>query len=477
MRSTFPSAVRHWPLALITTTVAASTGATVLAVTRSGEGGVVFPAAVIMLTSAFFTSGMLLAHQRPSRGLGLLLIVAGLTWPLRLLDPAGQGAAHELTLLGRALPAPLAVGVLLAFPEFRLADRLERATVALTLLLPLTLYADYHAMDRSRFEPCLSCVSMGWRAEGPVAVLAHAHVVAVAVLVVLVLVRRWSRSCWRRELYPAWTLGILIGLHLAIEPLLPYLLPFSVTGRLRLPLNAAAVALQVLLAITVAGGLLRMWLARNATKLDTLRRAAEAQVDQVRRRLQRDLHDGAQFRMLNAMLAVQIARDHLPAGGAGEARAQLDSAAAELQRALEELRRLSRGRRPALLQRGLDGALRELAEAAPLPVTLTGQAPAGLDVELSATAYFLVAEGLTNAVRHARARAVTVSLRQRGGTLRVSVEDDGIGQAAPDGRGLSGLAERVSAIGGTFDVVSTAGQGTSIIGEFSCASSSPTTRS
>jgi signal transduction histidine kinase len=137
---------------------------------------------------------------------------------------------------------------------------------------------------------------------------------------------------------------------------------------------------------------------------------------------------------------------------------------------IEELRELASGVRPAQLDHGLEPALRELAARAPLPVDIdvSGGRFTG-DVET--TAYFIASEGLTNAVKHARASRVILSAQANNGHLVVSVRDDGVGgAAAAGGSGLRGLTDRVEAHGGTLRVESIEGRGTTIVAELPCAS-------
>jgi signal transduction histidine kinase len=204
-------------------------------------------------------------------------------------------------------------------------------------------------------------------------------------------------------------------------------------------------------------------------------RIVEAGQD-ARRRLERDLHDGAQQRLL--ALAMTLGRARARAGMAGdpELRTFLDHAADDLQHAIGELRELARGIHPVLLtQEGLGSALRALAERAPLPVEVA--APALRFPEtVEATAYFLVAEAITNAARHSGAEAVqveaTVEATGDGGDLVLRVRDDGIGgvdeASAGFGSGLVGMRDRAVALGGTLRIVSPPGVGTTLVARLPC---------
>ncbi|GII63995.1 hypothetical protein Skr01_40800 [Sphaerisporangium krabiense] len=194
-------------------------------------------------------------------------------------------------------------------------------------------------------------------------------------------------------------------------------------------------------------------------------RASRARIvaagDEARRRLERDLHDGAQQRMLAVGLALNLLRQ-----GLGEASAEtldlLREAEEELHAATRELRELARGIHPAVLTiQGLRAALHQLVlRAGPTASLRVGELPR-LPEAVEATAYFVAAEALTNALRHAAARRVEVAATVADGRLVVSVSDDGAGGAAPrPGSGLAGLADRVAAVDGVFTLHSPPGTGT-----------------
>jgi signal transduction histidine kinase len=182
-----------------------------------------------------------------------------------------------------------------------------------------------------------------------------------------------------------------------------------------------------------------------------------------RRRLERNLHDGAQQRLVSVSITLglaerQLARDPAVAGES------LSRARAELAEALEELRELARGLHPAvLIDRGLEAALVALAARAALPVSVTVDLDRRPPEPIEAAAYFIVAESLTNVARYASARSATVGVRREGEGLLVEVTDDGRGGADPAaGSGLRGLTDRVEALGGRLDVDSRRGRGTTV---------------
>ena len=190
-----------------------------------------------------------------------------------------------------------------------------------------------------------------------------------------------------------------------------------------------------------------------------------------RRRLERDLHDGAQQRLDAHSLQLGLAKRRLEEGQDGAAGAMLDAARDELARALEELRELARGIHPAVLtDRGLEPALEALAERAPLPVSLDQMPAERLPAPVEAAAYFVVAEALTNVVKYAEASTAAVRIRRNGSYAVVEVHDDGVGGADPAiGTGLRGLADRLAALDGRLEVHSPPGEGTTVRAEVPCA--------
>ena len=185
--------------------------------------------------------------------------------------------------------------------------------------------------------------------------------------------------------------------------------------------------------------------------------------DDARMRLERNLHDGAQQRLVSLSLALRLAQARLRDDPDG-ATELLTGAAEELTHALDELRELARGIHPAVLtDRGLAAALEALASRAPLPVELDTKLDERLPGPVEAAAYYVVAEALTNVAKYAEASAVEVRAQRQNGRVVVEVADDGIGGANPGvGSGLRGLADRVEALDGQLEVVSPPGVGTTV---------------
>ena len=201
-------------------------------------------------------------------------------------------------------------------------------------------------------------------------------------------------------------------------------------------------------------------------ELTTSRARIVAAADQARRRIERDLHDGAQQRLVSLALQLRAAQAAVPPE-LGELGADLARAAAEATGALEEVREIARGIHPAVLaEGGLRLALKALARRCPIPVDLQVHADRRLPEPVEVSAYYVIAEALTNAARHARASTATLTVEVAGDVLRVAVRDDGAGGADfARGTGLAGLKDRVEALGGRLFLHSPPGAGTSLRAE------------
>ena len=219
------------------------------------------------------------------------------------------------------------------------------------------------------------------------------------------------------------------------------------------------------LAIEIAR--LQVELRRQLDELQASRARIVAAGDAARHRLERDLHDGAQQRLVTIGLALRHAQHKL--GDDNErVRGRLDGADDELTNAIEELRELARGLRPSQLDDGLAPALRDLATRCPMPVEVRAE-PERFPPEIETAAYFIVSEGITNAVKHAHATRLVVEAGRRNGSLVVSVADDGVGGATGgDGSGLRNLSDRAGAHGGRLRIDSREGAGTTVVAELPC---------
>jgi PAS domain S-box-containing protein len=204
---------------------------------------------------------------------------------------------------------------------------------------------------------------------------------------------------------------------------------------------------------------------RQQSELEASRARIVAAGDEARRRLERNLHDGAQQRLVSLSLALRLIQTRLERDPQG-AEALMEAAREELAQALEELRELARGIHPAVLtDRGLEAALEALAARAPLPVVIEPPA-AALPPPVEAAAYYVVSEALANVTKYAEAASVTVRVAADNGYALVEVTDDGVGGADPvRGSGLSGLADRVASLDGRLEVESPPGVGTRVRAE------------
>jgi signal transduction histidine kinase len=252
----------------------------------------------------------------------------------------------------------------------------------------------------------------------------------------------------------------------------------------QLALSSLAGALLTLIAPWVVrglaaadGGLVRALLGTSRRALEqraevlseTRSRTVDASIDE-RRRLERDLHDGAQQRLVALGMDLGIALEKLDSDP-DAARELLRDAHGDAQLALRELRDLARGIHPAVLtDRGLDAAVSGLAARSPIPVRVRGSLGRRPPASVEATAYFIASEALANVAKHAEASSAQVSLELADDRLRVEIADDGRGGADPQGAGLRGLADRAAALDGSFWVSSPVGGGTRIVTELPCAS-------
>ncbi|MEU8238395.1 sensor domain-containing protein [Actinoplanes missouriensis] len=225
----------------------------------------------------------------------------------------------------------------------------------------------------------------------------------------------------------------------------------------------------------LAPGMHRHLVDETARLAETRRRVVDVQAAELRR-IERDLHDGAQARIVAAGMTLALAARKLrrvepDQQEQPDTAADIDLARRQLDDALAEMRRLVRGIHPPILtDRGLHAAVAALAGDSPLTVTVQGDPEDRYPAAVESAAYFVVAEGLANAAKHAGAGRCTVSLGRSTGTVQVTVADDGDGGADPAGSGLDGLRRRVEALDGTLTVTSPAGGPTVLHAEFPCAS-------
>jgi signal transduction histidine kinase len=213
--------------------------------------------------------------------------------------------------------------------------------------------------------------------------------------------------------------------------------------------------------LAVTNARLQAELKAQLIEVQESRRRLVAATDDARRRVERDLHDGAQQRLVALAASLNLAqRDESQANP--RLRSLLAEAAREADQAIEDLRNLARGVHPAILsQAGLGPAIATLADLSVVPVSADVTAKRFSD-DIEATVYFVVAEAVSNANKHSKALQIEIVIGRKDEDLKISVEDDGVGGADTDGSGLRGLRDRVSALGGTLTVDSPVDGGTRV---------------
>jgi signal transduction histidine kinase len=255
--------------------------------------------------------------------------------------------------------------------------------------------------------------------------------------------------------------------------------PWYLTGAVLAGLVLLLAAPQVTYALAALDAAVGGWLLGSARRADLTKRIDELETSRARvmdaaeaerQRIERDLHDGAQQRLV--ALAMELGRAKSKFAADPEAAAAIVGQAHEqAKEALAELRNLVRGVHPPVLSdRGLDAALSGLAALSPVPVTVRADLPVRPPASVEAIAYFVVAEALTNIAKHARASHAEVTVTRSGDLLTLMISDDGAGGADPAGQGLSGLAARVAGVDGRLSVTSPAGGPTSVKAVLPCGS-------
>jgi signal transduction histidine kinase len=233
----------------------------------------------------------------------------------------------------------------------------------------------------------------------------------------------------------------------------------------------ALAAFDRMFARTLLGPAASDTLSQQVTELEASRTAAVDSAEAERRRIERDLHDGAQQRLVALAMDLGRAKEQFETDP-DRARQLVTEAHDEAKAALSDLRGLVRGIHPAILtDRGLDAALSAVVARSPVPVSLHVDVSPRPPAAVESTAYFVVSEALANVAKHAHATKASVSIARQGDRLVADVTDDGVGGAdASTGGGLQGLADRVSALGGRMHVLSPAGGPTTVMVELPCAS-------
>jgi signal transduction histidine kinase len=458
------------PLALAIVVAALATGGGVIALALASDhkdaqvAWAIFGPAVGW---SFVGTGLYAWRLRPENRTGALMILLGFAWFVYTLDAANSRLVYTLALVVGGLWGGVFLHLGLGFPSGRLTERLDRVlTIAGYVIFPLAfvpalLFAGPHELGCDACPTNLLLVHRDADLAHIATALGALSYLVLFGFVLVHAVRRWrgTGAFERLQLTPVYTCALLTFLLVTV-------------ARAGVGEAAwwAAFTSTLVMPFAFLGGLLRS----HVTKLDAdLResheelRASRARIvaagDAERRRLERDLHDGAQARLVALAVLLRTARTRAE----GELATMLDRALDELQTSLSELRELARGIHPAVLtDRGLEPAIQALASRAPVPVTIDADSTDRLPGPVESAAYFVVSEALTNVAKYAHATQATVAVRRENGHVVVEVTDDGIGGAdGAHGSGLRGLADRVAALDGTLSLESPAGRGTRVHAE------------
>jgi signal transduction histidine kinase len=415
---------------------------------------------------SFIGTGLYVTRRRPEARIGVLMILLGFAWFLFTLDAANSPLVYTFALVTGGLWGALFLHLGLSFPTGRLRSRLDRALVIAgyfvfpLAFVPALLFAGPDELGCSDCPTNLLLI----RSDDALAAFFTAFG-ALLYFVLFVVVFTRAVALWRGtgpferlQLTPVYVCSLLTFLLVTVAKAgvgdAAYWAAFIATG---------------LMPIAFLGGLLRSHVSHLDAELQERMeelRASRARLvtagDAARRRLERDLHDGAQARLVALALLLRTARMRAPEDG--ELASLLDRAQEELQLSLGELRELARGIHPAVLtERGLEPALNSLVARAPVPVTVEAHGAERLPGPVESAAYFVVSEALANVAKYAHATHATVTLERFNGHVTIEVADDGVGGAdVGKGSGLRGLEDRVAALDGVLTVESPAGGGTRI---------------
>lgn len=482
-------------LGLLSLLLAGAVAIVVLGSDHEENRGVVL---VIVLTAAlaFVGTGLFAWDRRPESNIGPLMTAAGFAWFFVGLQAANNELLFALGALGASLPFAILIHLLLSFPGGRLESTAGRIVVAASYFITTVLQLGWALFAEPAAEGCDNCpanpIQVAERSNvGEVVetIQVVAAMIAIAATIVLVY-GRWRRSSAqvRRALTPVVATGgiafALLGAQLAVDQagagdpvrasffiaaaVVFACLPFAfLLGLLRSRVGRAE---EVSTALSAENAQLNAELEATIAELRASRhRIVEAGYAE-RRRVERDLHDGAQQRLMALTMNLRLAREKLDADPAATGEL-LDEAMAELAAATAELRELARGIHPVVLSdRGLAAALSGLAERSPVPVEIVAAPSERLPAPVESATYFVVAEALTNVARYAEAEVATVRVEREDGVVEVEISDDGRGGADPEGgTGLRGLEDRVAALDGRLEVRSAAGAGTTVAAVIPCA--------
>jgi len=386
-------------------------------------------------------TGLYAWRRRPENRTGLLMVLLGFAWFNSTLVNADSELVHDYATVTAGLWGGVFLHLGISFPDGRLQSRGDRAIVlAGYVIFPLAFLPGRGvgaALYAALFVVVVVRSARTWRAADPFERLQLTPVYTFALLtfaLVTIAQAADSDSAW-------WGAFVTTGL-----------MPFAfIVGLTRSRISHLDAELH-----------------ETMEELRASRARLVQAGDLARRKLERDLHDGAQSRLVALSLTLRMARN----------RAQepdlvvlLDHAQEELKTSLAELRELARGIHPAVLtERGLEAAVQSLVQRAPVPVTVDAACAGRLPEPVESAAYFVVSEGLANVAKYAQATQASVALRRVDDRVTIEVADDGVGGAdTANGSGLRGLADRVAALDGTLTLKSPAGRGTQLRAEIPVA--------
>jgi signal transduction histidine kinase len=428
------------------------------------DGHVVWAVFAPAVGWSFIGTGLYVSCCRPEHRIGLLMILLGFGWFLDASEAANAPLLYTLAAALGGVWGAVFLHLGLSFPTGHLPERIDRRLVGAGYVIfpfafaPSLLFAGPSELG---CDDCPTNLLLIERNPDLAGILTAFGALLYGGLFVLVLRRaaeRWRRTGQfeRLQLTPVYVCSLLtFGL-----------VTIAQAGAGQAVYWAAFIAAG-LTPFAFLGGLLRSHVSHLDAELHARMeelRASRARLveagDAARRKLERDLHDGAQSRLVALSLLLRTARKR--ADGIEELERLLDRSLEELQLSLQELRELARGIHPAVLtERGLEPALQSLVSRAPVPVTVEASAGERLPGAVEHAAYFVVSEGLANVAKYSRATHARVMVERRNGHVTVEVADDGVGGAdAANGSGLRGLSDRIAALDGRLSLHSPAGRGT-----------------
>jgi signal transduction histidine kinase len=412
---------------------------------------------------SFVATGLYVWRHRPESRIGALMVALGFAWLLFCLQAADSPTLYAIGIVLGGLWGSLFLQIGLSFPTGRLPHAYDRVLVCAGYVIfplafvPALLFDATPEPEPDGPENILLIADEPGVADVLMALGALSYVVLFVLVLRRALIRWRATSAFERlQVTPVYVFSLLTFALVTIAQ--------AGAG------DAAwwpAFISTALMPFAYLAGLLRSHVshldAELQARIDELRESRARVVeagDAARRRLERDLHDGAQSRLVALALLLRSAR--LRADEGTELADLLDRSIAELQTSLAELRDLARGIHPAVLtERGLEPALAALAGRAPVPVTLNAPRGDRLPEPVESAAYFVASEGLANVAKYSRATQAAVTLARGPGHVTVEVTDDGVGGADFDGgSGLRGLEDRVAALDGTLELDSPPGRGT-----------------